>query len=131
MDAYLNLLKQKRTDMIKELKDNLKTREELQNKITELKNQRFKLQENELDKDNKSKMFDNKYNILYKANKRKKDEIKQELRKVKKTNKLLLEQFQKLQEQIKGEMDIFREKITKDLKSIVPTISKLSINKNI
>lgn len=131
MDAYLNLLKQKRTDMIKELKDNLKTREELQNKITELKNQRFKLQENELDKDNKNKMFDNKYNILYKANKRKKDEIKQELRKVKKTNKLLLEQFQKLQEQIKGEMDIFREKITKDLKSIVPTISKLSTNKNI
>ena len=122
MDAYLNLLKQNRIDVIEKLKDNLKKREELQNSITELKKFRFKLQENELDKEDKNKMFDNDYNILYNANKRKKDEIKQELRKVKKTNKLLLEEFQKLQIRIRHEMDNFREKITKDLKSIVPNI---------
>lgn len=131
MDAYLNLLKQNRIDIIEKLKDNLKKREELQNSITELKKFRFKLQENELDKEDKNKMFDNEYNILYNANKKKKDKIKQELRKVKKTNKLLLEEFQKLQIRIRHEMDNFREKITKDLKSIVPTLSKLSINKNI
>ena len=132
MDAYLNLLKGKRTNKIKELKDNLKKREELQNKITELKNQRFKLQKNELDKDNENKMFNKQYNILYNANKEKKDKIKQDLREVKKTNKILLEEFQKLQVNIRHEMDFFRKEITKDLKPLSSMIiSKFSINKNI
>ena len=132
MDAYLNLLKGKRTKKIKELKDNLKKREELQNKITELKNQRFKLQKNELDKDNENKMFNKQYNILYNANKEKKDKIKQDLREVKKTNKILLEEFQKLQVNIRHEMDFFRKEITKDLKPLSSMIiSKFSINKNI
>lgn len=118
MDAYLNELKRQRTDKIKELKDNLKTREELQNKITKLKNERFKLQEHQLDKENKNKIFDNEYNILYNDNKGKKDEIKKELRKVKKRNKILLEEFQKLQVEIRNEMDDFREKIIKNLKKL-------------